>query len=74
MSSGRGVMTGLDDVATELFIVRDIEFSLVIDESVLLFPFKKAVNELTRSFGFERLEGLSYRGFVIQAVLDALFK
>jgi hypothetical protein len=74
MSSGRGVMTGFDNVATELFIVRDIEFSLVIDESVLLFPFKEAVNESTRSFGFERLKGLSHRGFAIQAVLDALFK
>jgi hypothetical protein len=74
MSSGRGVMTGPDDVATELFIIGDIEFSLVIDKSVLLFPFKKAVNELARSFGFERLESLSYRGFTIQAVLDALFK
>jgi hypothetical protein len=74
MSSGRGVMTGLDDVATKLFIVRDIEFSLVIDESILFFPFKEAVNESMRSFGFERLESLGYRGFAIQAVLDALFK
>jgi hypothetical protein len=65
MSSGRGVMTGLDDIATELFIVRNIEFSLVINESVLLFPFKEAVNELTRPFGFERLKSLSHRGFAI---------
>jgi hypothetical protein len=74
MSSGRGVMTRLDDIATELFIIRDIEFSLVIDESVLFFPFKDAIEESARSFGFERLEGLSHRGFAIQAVLDALFK
>jgi hypothetical protein len=74
MSGGRGVMTGLDDVATELFIVGDIEFSLIIDKSVLLFPFKEAVDESMRSFGFERLESLSHRGFAIQAVLNALFK
>jgi hypothetical protein len=74
MSSGRGVITEPDNVATELFIVRDVEFSLVIDESVLLFPFKKAVEESAKSFGFERLESLSHRGFAIQAVLDALFK
>jgi hypothetical protein len=43
MSSGRGVMTGLDNVTTELFIIRNIEFSLVINKSILLFPFKKAV-------------------------------
>jgi hypothetical protein len=65
VSSSRGVMTGLDDVATELFIVRDIEFSLIIDEPVLLFPLKEAVDESTRSFGFERLESLGYRGFAI---------
>jgi hypothetical protein len=74
MSSGRGVMTRLDNVATELFIIRDIEFSLVIDESVLLFPFKEAVKELARSFGFERLESFSHRGLAVQAVLDALFE
>jgi hypothetical protein len=65
MSSGEGVMTGPDDVATELFIVRDVEFSLIIDESVLLFLFKEAVDESTRPFGFERLESLSHRGFAI---------
>jgi hypothetical protein len=74
MSSGRGIMAGLDNVAAELFIVGNIEFSLVINKSILFFPLKEAVKESTRSFGFERLEGLSYRGFAIQAVLDALFK
>jgi hypothetical protein len=74
MPSSRGVMAGLDDVATELFIIRDIEFSLIIDESVLLFPFKKAIKKLTRFFGFKRLECLSYRRLTIQAVLDVLFK
>jgi hypothetical protein len=65
MSSGREVMTGLDNVAAELFIFRNIEFSFVINGFVLLFPFKEAVDELTRPFGFERLKSLSYRGFVI---------
>jgi hypothetical protein len=74
MSSGGRVMIGFDNIAMELFIVRDVEFSLVIDEPVLYFPFKEAVEESTRSFGFERLEGLSHRGFAIQAVLDVLFK
>jgi hypothetical protein len=74
MSSGRRVMAELDNVATELFIVRDIEFSLVVNKSVLLFPFKKTIKESTRSFGFERLESLSHREFAIQTVLDALFR
>jgi hypothetical protein len=74
MSSGREIMAGLDNIATKLFIVGNIEFSLVINESVLFFPLKEAVKESMKSFGFERLEGLSHRGFAIQAVLDALFK
>jgi hypothetical protein len=74
ISSGRGVMTGLDNIATKLFIIRNIEFSLIVNKSVLLLQFKRAVKESTRSFGFERLECLSYRRLIIQAVLDALFK
>jgi hypothetical protein len=74
MSSSRGVMAGLDDITAELFIIGNIEFPLVINESILFFPFKEAVEESVGSFGFERFEGLSHRGFVIQAVLDALFK
>jgi hypothetical protein len=74
ISSSKRVMIGLDDIATELFIVRNVEFSLVINESVLLFLFKEAIKELTRSLGFERLKSLSHRGFTIQAVLNALFK
>jgi hypothetical protein len=60
MSSSRGIMAGLDNITTELFIIEDIEFSLVIDKSVLFFPFKETIEELTRSFGFERLECLSH--------------
>jgi hypothetical protein len=74
MSSCRWVVTGLDDIATELFIIGNIEFSFVINESILFFPFKEAVEESAGSFGFEGFEGLSHRGFAIQAVLDALFK
>jgi hypothetical protein len=74
MSSSRGVMTELDDIAAELFIVRNIVFSFVINEPILFLPFKEAIKESARSFGFERLESLSHRGFAIQAVLDALFK
>jgi hypothetical protein len=65
MSSSRRVMTGPDDVTMELFIIRNIEFSLVIDKSVLLFLFKEAIKKSTRSFGFERLESLSHRRLAI---------
>jgi hypothetical protein len=74
MSSSRGVVTKFDDVAMELFIIRDIEFSLIINESILLFPFKEAIKKSMRSFGLERPECLSHRGFAIQTVLDVLFK
>jgi hypothetical protein len=67
-------MAGLDNIAIELSIVRDIEFSFIIDKSVLLFPFKEAIKKLMRSFGIERLGCLSHRRLAIQAVLDALFK
>jgi hypothetical protein len=43
ISSSRGVMTGLDNVTMELFVIRDIEFSLVVNKSILFFPFKEAV-------------------------------
>jgi hypothetical protein len=42
MFSSRGVMIGFDNIAMELFIVEDIELSLIINKSILLFPFKKA--------------------------------
>jgi hypothetical protein len=74
MSNGRRVMTGLDNVTTELFIIRNIEFSLIIDKSILLFLFKEAIEKLMRSFGFERLKCLSHKRLAIQAFLDALFK
>jgi hypothetical protein len=74
MSSSRGVMAEFDNIATELFIIRDVEFSLVIDKSVLFFPFKETIKKLARFFGFERLESLSHRGFAIQTVLGVLFK
>jgi hypothetical protein len=65
MSSSRGVMTGLDNVATKLFIVKNVEFSFVINESILLFPFKETVKKSARFFGFERLESLSHEGFAV---------
>jgi hypothetical protein len=74
MFSNRGVIAGLNDIAAELFIIGNIEFPLIINESVLFFPFKEAVEKSAGSFGFEGFEGLSHRGFTIQAVLDALFK
>jgi hypothetical protein len=43
MSNNRGVITGLDDIAMELFIIRDIQLLFVIDKSILLFLFKKAI-------------------------------
>jgi hypothetical protein len=41
--SSRGVVTGLDDITMKLFIIRDIEFFLVINKSMLFFPFKEAI-------------------------------
>jgi hypothetical protein len=43
MSNSRRVMTELDNIATELFIIINIEISLIVNKSVLLFPFKEAI-------------------------------
>jgi hypothetical protein len=43
MSSNRGVMIELDNIAIKLFIIRDIKFFLVMNESILFFPFKETV-------------------------------
>jgi hypothetical protein len=67
-------MTEFNNITVELFIIRNIEFFLVIDEFIQLFPFKKAVYKSTRFFGLKKFEYLSYRRLAIKAVLNVLFK
>jgi hypothetical protein len=50
MPCGRRIVADLDDLGTELLVIRDIQLSLVIEESVVFFPLKKVVNQSARAF------------------------
>jgi hypothetical protein len=67
-------MAGLDDLGTELFVVRDVQLSFVVQESIEFFPLKKIVNQSARAFLVKDFEGLSDFNFAIGAVSNFLFK
>jgi hypothetical protein len=67
-------MTCLDDLSMELLVIGDIQFSLVIEESVEFFPLEKIVNQSARAFFAEYFEGLSDFDFTIGAVSNLLFE
>jgi hypothetical protein len=71
--SGR-IMAGLDDLGTELLVVRDVQLSFVIQESVEFFPLEKVVNQSVRAFLAKDFESLSNFDFVIGAILNPLFE
>jgi hypothetical protein len=74
MPGSRCIVACLDDLGTELLVIRDIQFSLVIQESVEFFPLEKVVNQSTRAFFTEDFEGLSDFDFAIGAVSNFLFE
>jgi hypothetical protein len=67
-------MAGLDDLGTELLVIRDIQLSLVIEESVKFFPLEKVVNQSARAFLAKDFEGLGDFNFAIRAVSNFLFE
>jgi hypothetical protein len=67
-------MAGLDDLSTELLVIRDIQLSLVIEESVKFFSLEKIVNQSARAFLAKDFEGLGNFDFAIGAVSNFLFK
>jgi hypothetical protein len=74
MPCGRRIVAGLDDLGTELLVVRDVQLSFVVQESVEFFPLKKVVNQSARAFLAENFEGLSDFDFAIGAVSNLLFE
>jgi hypothetical protein len=74
MPCGRHIVAGLDDLGTELLVIRDVQLSLVIKESVEFFPLEKVVNQSTRAFLAEDFESLSDFDFAIGAVSNLLFE
>jgi hypothetical protein len=74
MPSSRCIVAGLDDLGTELLVVRDIQFFFVIQESVEFFSFEKIVDQFVRAFLTEYFESLGDFDFLIGAVSNFLFE
>jgi hypothetical protein len=74
MPCGRRIMASLDNLGTELLVIRDIQLSLVVQESVEFFPLEKVVNQSTRAFLTEDFESLGNFDFAIGAVSNLLFE
>jgi hypothetical protein len=68
------VVAGFDDLGTELLVVRNVQLSFVVQESVKFFLFEKVVNQSARAFLAKDFEGLSDFDFAIRAVSDLLFE
>jgi hypothetical protein len=68
------VVAGFDDLGTELLIIRDVQLSFVVQESVEFFPLEKVVNQSVRAFLMKNFEGLGDFDFVIGAVSNFLFE
>jgi hypothetical protein len=67
-------MADFDDFGTELLVVGNIQFSLIVQESVEFFPLEKIVNQSVRAFLTEYFKGLSDFNFVIGAISNFLFE
>jgi hypothetical protein len=74
MPCGRRIVAGLDNLGTELLVVRDVQLSFVVQESVEFFPLEKVVNQSARAFLAKDFEGLSDFDFTIRAVSNFLFE
>ena len=74
MSDGGGVVTCLDDFTAEFVIVRDVQFALVIQQTIEIFPFEYAVGETSRAFLLQDNEGLSDFSFLLGTFANVLFK
>jgi hypothetical protein len=74
MPCGRRIVAGLDDLGTELLVIRDVQLSLIVQESVEFFPLEKVVNQSARAFLAKDFEDLSNFDFAIGAVSNLLFE
>jgi hypothetical protein len=74
MPCGGRIVAGLDNLGTELLVIRDVQLSLIVQESVEFFPLEKVVDQSARAFLAEDFEGLSDFDFVIGAVSNFLFE
>jgi hypothetical protein len=44
MPCGRCIVAGFDNLGTELLVIRDVQLSLIVQESVEFFSLEKVVN------------------------------
>jgi hypothetical protein len=68
------IVVGLDDLSTELLVIRNVQLSLVIEESVEFFPLKKVVDQPAGAFFAKHFESLGNFNFAIGAVSNFLFE
>jgi hypothetical protein len=68
------IVASLDDLGMKLLVVGDVQFSLVVKESVEFFPLKKVVNQSARAFLAKDFEGLGDFDFAIRGVSNFLFE
>jgi hypothetical protein len=74
MPCGGRIVAGLDNLGTELLVIRDVQLSLVVQESVEFFPLEKVVNQSARAFLAKDSESLGDFDFAIGAVSNFLFE
>jgi hypothetical protein len=74
MSGSGRIVAALDNLGTELLVVRNVQFSLVVQKSVEFFPLEKVVNQSARAFLAKYFEGLGDFDFAIRAVSNFLFE
>jgi hypothetical protein len=74
MPCGGRIVACLDNLSTEPLVVRDVQLSFVVQESVKFFPLEKVVNQSARVFLTENFEGLGNFDFAIGAVSNFLFE
>ena len=68
------VVTGSDDFTAKFVVIGDVQFALVVQQSVKISPFKYTVDEILRAFLLQDFKGLSDFSFAFGAFADAFFE
>ena len=74
VSGGGGVVTCLDDFTAEFVVVWNVQFAIVIQQTVEILPFEYAVGEMSRAFLLQDFKGLSDFSFAFGAFAYAFFE
>ena len=73
VTCGGRVVAGLDHVVAKLLVRRYVKAALVIQKTVVLFPFEESVDEFAGS-GLEGCKGGENIGFLFTGLSDAIFE